>query len=123
MIQREIICIGCPLGCQVNLKIAQNGKVESLAGNQCKKGHDYALVEFQNPERVLTATVLTEISHRRLLSVRTDKPVSKDKLKEIMRAISRIRVNPPVKVGQEIAHNILGTGANLISTGKIEIEL
>jgi len=40
-----------------------------------------------------------------------------------MRAISRIRVNPPVKVGQEIAHNILGTGANLISTGKIEIEL
>ena len=122
MIQREIVCIGCPLGCLVNLKIAQNGKVESLAGNQCKKGHDYALVEFQNPERVLTATVLTDVSHRRLLSVRTDKPVSKDNLKEIMRATACIRVKPPVRVGQEIAHNILGTGANLISTGKLEIE-
>jgi CxxC motif-containing protein len=123
MIQREIVCIGCPLGCLVNLKITHDGKVESLTGNQCKKGHDYALTEFQHPERVLTATVLTEISHRRLLSVRTDKPVSKDKLKEIMRAISRIRVKPPVRMGQEIAHNILGTEANLISTGKLEIEL
>jgi CxxC motif-containing protein len=119
MIQREIICTGCPLGCLVKLALDSDGKVESVSGNQCKKGEEYALAEFQHPLRVLTATVLTEGSQRRLLPVRTDKPVSKGKLKEIMRATAHIRVKPPVKIGQDIVHDIAGTGANLIATGSV----
>jgi CxxC motif-containing protein len=119
MTQKEIVCIGCPLGCLVKLKLDSTGNAESLSGNQCKKGQEYALAEFQHPIRVLTTTVLTEGARQHLLAVRTDRPVSKEKLKEIMRATTRIRVKPPVKAGQEIVHDVLGTGANLISTGNL----
>ena len=93
MIQREIICIGCPLGCHVMLTIDSDCNVESARGNQCKEGLKHAKAELQHPVRVLTATVLTEGSERRLLPVRTDKAVSKEKLNEIMQAIKKIKVN------------------------------
>ena len=118
MPQQEITCIGCPLGCRVTLKVGPGGEIENLSGNQCKEGKKYVTAEFQDPVRVFTATVLTEGSSR-LLSVRTDKPVSKNQLEELMRAIAKIRIKLPVKMGQEIVHDILGTGANLVSTGNL----
>jgi CxxC motif-containing protein len=119
MTYKEIVCIGCPLGCVVNINLESNGSISSFTGNQCKKGQEYAVAEIQNPVRVLTATVLTEGGHRDLLPVRTDKAVSKEKLNAIMKVTAQIRIKPPVKMGQEIAHNVLGTGANLISTGSL----
>jgi CxxC motif-containing protein len=118
MPQAEIICTGCPLGCRVTLKVSPEGTIESLTGNQCKEGKKYVTAEFQNPVRVFTAAVLTD-GGGRLLSVRTDKPVSKSRLHELMRAVAKVRVKPPVKMGQEIVHDILGTGANLIATGTL----
>jgi CxxC motif-containing protein len=86
-----------------------------MIGNQCKEGKDYVIAEFRAPVRVFTATILTE-DGKYLLPVKTDKPVFKDDLKKIMKAIANLRVKPPIKMGQEIVHNILETGANLIAT-------
>lgn len=118
MPQTEITCIGCPLGCRVTLTVSPDGNIENLTGNQCKEGTKYVTAEFQNPVRVFTAAVLTE-GGGRLLSVRTDKSVSKSRLKELMCAVAKVRVKPPVKMGQEIVHDILGTGANLVSTSTL----
>jgi CxxC motif-containing protein len=118
MPQAEITCTGCPLGCRVTLKVGPEGTIENLTGNQCKEGKKYVAAEFQNPVRVFTATVLTE-GGGRLLPVRTDKPVPKSRLKELMRSIAKVRVKPPVKPGQEIVYDILGIGANLVSTGTL----
>ena len=122
MTQREVICIGCPLSCRVRLTVSPDGKIDKVSGNQCKKGQEYALAEFQHPLRVLTATVITQGSRRPLLAVRTDKAVPKEQLQEMMRATANLRVKPPIKAGQEIIHNILGTGANLIATSSLNIE-
>ncbi len=119
MPKQEIICIVCPLGCHVTLTIDTKVNIESIAGNQCKEGKRYATTEYLHPERVLTATVLTEGREHRLLPVRTDKPVPKSQLKDFMLVIAKIKVNPPVEVGQEIVHDILGSGANLIATGTL----
>jgi CxxC motif-containing protein len=118
MAEQVLICIGCPLGCHVTLKMSDKGEVESTAGNQCKEGKDYVVAECRAPVRVFTATVFAEGSGR-LLPVRTDKPIHKNQLKEIMKALAKVSVRPPVKVGQTIIHNILGTGANLIATGNL----
>jgi CxxC motif-containing protein len=117
--QKEIICIGCPMGCHVMLTIDSGENITGLSGNQCKEGRRHAMAEWQHPERVLTATVLTEGSSRQLLPVRTDRPVPKDQQKQIMRATAQIKVKPPVKVGQVIMANILSTGTNLIATGSL----
>ena len=117
MSEQKVICIGCPLGCHVTLTVDSDGNISDIAGNQCKEGKRHASTEYLHPERVLTATVLAEGLGNRLLPVRTDKPVPRSQLKEIMLAIAKVKVKPPVSVGQEIVHDILGTGANLIATG------
>jgi CxxC motif-containing protein len=118
MAEQEIICIGCPLGCHITLTVSGEGEIESLTGYQCKEGKKIVTAEFKSPTRVFTATVLTEDSGR-LLPVRTNKPVPKSQLRELMQALAQVRVRPPVKMGQEIVHNILGTGANLVATGSL----
>ena len=118
MAEQVLICIGCPLGCNVTLTIGDKGEIENATGNQCKEGKDYAVAECRAPVRVFTATLLTEGSGR-LLPVRTDKPVHRKELKEITKALAKVKVGPPVKVGQIIIPNILGTGANLIATGNL----
>ena len=118
MAEQEIICTGCPLGCRVTLKLDSNDEIESLDGNQCKEGIKNVTAEFKSPVRVFTATVIVEEGNR-LLPVRTDRPVPKTRLKELMHAITSVRVKKPVKMGQEIVRNISGTGANLIATGSI----
>jgi len=118
MAEQTIICIGCPLGCNVTLKIDKKEEIEALTGNQCKEGKEYVIAEFRSPVRVFTATVLTETGGP-LLAVRTDKPVHKGQLKELMRALSKLRFVPPVKTGQVLIPNILGTGANLVASSSI----
>jgi CxxC motif-containing protein len=118
MSQSEIICIGCPMGCRVTLKIGPDFHIENIVGDRCKEGEKYVTAEFRNPVRIFTSTVLTEGSHR-LLSVKTDRPIHKSQLNALARAVARIKVKPPVEMGQEIVHNILGTGANLVSTGTL----
>jgi CxxC motif-containing protein len=115
MAKHEITCIGCPLGCVVTLEVNDAGEVESVNGNGCKEGENYSIAEFRNPMRIFTTVLLIEHGGH-LLPVKTDRPVPKGRLKDLARAAAKIKVKPPVRAGQEIVQNILGTGANLIST-------
>lgn len=115
----EIICVGCPLGCRVTLTISPDSEIQNMVGNQCREGKKYIMAEFQKPMRIFTATVLTEGSSRRLLSVRTDRPVPKTMLRDLMREVARIRIKPPVKMGQNIVPNILKIGTNIVATGSL----
>ena len=112
----KIICIGCPLGCEVTLTIGHKGKVEGIRGYSCKEGKIHALEEYQNPTRVLTSTVRTKNSSRPLLPVKTSKPVLKTKLMQCMSALANIRVSPPVKIGEVVLANLLETSVDVIAT-------
>ena len=118
MPEQEIICTSCPLGCRVTLEFSDIGDIESLIGNQCREGKRYVTAEFKSPVRVFTATVLVK-GGGRLLPVRTDRPVPKNKLKELMSAIAKVKVTQPIKAGQPIIPDVLRTGANIIATGSI----
>ena len=41
MTQRQLTCIGCPMGCQL-IATLENGVVTSVTGNTCKRGDSYA---------------------------------------------------------------------------------
>ena len=119
MSRNEITCIVCPLGCRIELDVGPDRSIQKITGYQCKQGKAYAVTEYENPVRVLTSTVLVEASENRLLPVRTDRPVPKDLIGEIMHSLSSVRVKPPIEVGNIIVQNILATGANLVSTGAL----
>ncbi len=116
----NIICTNCPMGCEITLTIDEKSdKVLNIEGNRCKQGKQYALAEYKNPVRVLTATVRTNSSKRPLLPVRTNKPISKDKMKDMMYVICKIVVKNPIKIGQVIEPNIMDTKVDLIATADL----
>ena len=46
---RELICIGCPLGCPLTVKM--DGDQIEVTGNTCKRGDDYARKEVLSPNQ------------------------------------------------------------------------
>ena len=44
MEERKLTCIGCPMGCQLQV-IIKKGIVEKVTGNTCKRGADYGKKE------------------------------------------------------------------------------
>ena len=114
--ESEIICIMCPLGCRTKVSSDSNGNVVSVADSKCKLGEKYAIDEYKFPARILTATAITQSGKRKLLPVRSNKPIPKDKLLECMYQLPRVRVKPPVKIGQVVVPNIANTGVHLIAT-------
>jgi CxxC motif-containing protein len=117
--KHEIICIRCPQGCRAELNVDDEGNVLSVVNVDCKEGEEYAIAEYTSPVRVLTATVLSEGSPKKLLPVKTSKPIHKTRLIDCMHYISKIKVGPPIKMGQIIVPNILNLGANLVSTDEL----
>ena len=50
MEKRELICIGCPMGCPLTVEL-ENGEIKTITGYTCKKGETYARKEVTNPTR------------------------------------------------------------------------
>lgn len=117
MDKKELICIVCPVGCHLEV-VEDNNIIKGfiVSGNQCKRGEEYAIKEMANPTRVLTTTVKIRSDHLSRLPVKTSQPIPKDKIFECMKEINRIEVKAPIKVGDIVIKNILGTGADVIAT-------
>jgi Uncharacterized protein with conserved CXXC pairs len=116
---KELTCIGCPMGCLLNVEI-ENGKVESVTGHTCPRGEQYARKEVVNPTRIVTSTVRVQNGNLPVVSVKTDRDISKNKIKECIKALRGITVTAPVNIGDIILHNVADTDCNIIATKKIE---
>lgn len=112
---RKITCIDCPQGCQLEVDV-KGGHVIKVTGNKCEKGINYATQEVEDPRRILTSTILSEGLDLKMVPVRTDKPIPKDKLFAAIQAIRKIRLGHPVKAGDVVVKDLIGLGADLIST-------
>jgi CxxC motif-containing protein len=117
--ETKIICIMCPLACQVMMSMDDKGNITSVINYLCKQGEKYAIAECKFPGRILTTTVLTEGSSHKLLPVKTDKPVPRASLMEVMYSLSQTKVKPPIKMGQIIVSNIKKLGVDVISTDEL----
>ena len=114
----EMICIGCPMGCYLTVEC--DGKtIKNVEGNRCKIGLDYAQKEIINPERTLTSTVKVKSGHLPLVSVRTNQPISKSRIFDVMELLAKVEVQAPVKIGDEIVPNIFDSGVSVVATKNI----
>ena len=48
MEQRQLTCIGCPMGCPITVTM-DKGAILSIEGFTCKRGETYARKEVTNP--------------------------------------------------------------------------
>lgn len=111
---RELICIGCPMGCPVTVTL-DSGEVLSIEGNTCKRGDDYARREVVSPTRMLTTTVPVIGGECATVPVKTSGEVPKQRLLDCARALRDVKLAAPVKAGDVILSNILDTGVDVIA--------
>ena len=112
---KELTCIVCPRGCR--LKVDDNMEV---TGNACPRGKIYAVNELTNPTRTITSSIRVSNRPYTLVSVKTDKPIPKDKMFDVMKEIDMLSVEAPTQIGQIVKANILGLDSNIIITKNIE---
>lgn len=111
-----LTCVECPRGCQVTVTL-DGDKVINVTGNFCPRGKVYAENEITHPMRVVTSTI--RATNGVLVPVRTDGPVLKSHIFDVMKKINSAKCVLPVKLGDVIIANIDGD-ANLIATKTVE---
>ncbi len=116
--KREMICIGCPMGCNLTVECLGT-EIVGVSGNRCKVGLQYAEKEVSNPQRTLTTTAKVKNGHLPLVSVKSSKPLPKSRLFDAMDLLSKVEVNAPIKIGELIVQNILETGIDIVATKNI----
>lgn len=115
---RELICIGCPLGCPVTVTM-DNGEVVEVKGNTCKRGDVYARKEVTNPTRIVTSTVKVKGGSLAMVSVKTKNDIPKEKIFDCVRALKGVEVQAPVHIGDVIMTDVAGTGVDIIATKEV----
>lgn len=119
MEQKNLTCIGCPLGCQIIVEL-KNGEVLSLSGNTCKRGDDYARKEITAPTRIVTSTVRVSGGNAATTSVKTKSDVPKDKIFDCVKALKEVVVKAPVAIGDVVLADVAGTGVDVVATKGVE---
>lgn len=118
MEKRELICIGCPLGCPLSVTI--DGEQIEVKGNTCIRGEAYAKKEVLNPMRIVTSSVHVAGGKLPMVSVKTRSDIPKGKIFDCMEEIRRTHVKAPVKIGDVIISNCAGTGIDIVATKNVE---
>ena len=101
MENRDLICIGCPLGCPLTVTI-ENGEVTEVKGNTCPKGDAYARKEVTNPTRIVTSTVVVEGGVAPMVSCKTAADIPKGKIFDVTEALKDHEVKNVFTKGEPI---------------------
>ncbi|MCQ2552727.1 MAG: FAD-dependent oxidoreductase [Clostridia bacterium] len=109
---KSLVCITCPKGCRI--MISPTGEI---TGNSCKRGLEYTQKELTAPERTITSSVkMIGSSDAARCPVRTSKAIPKEKIAELADYLKTVEISAPVKVGDIIVKNVIGTDADIIAT-------
>lgn len=118
MENRELTCIGCPLGCQITVTM-ENGEVTAVAGNTCPRGDAYARKEVTNPTRVVTSIVKVSGGPIAAVSCKTKEDIPKNKIFDILEELKPVVLQAPVKIGDVVVANVAGTGVDVVATKNV----
>ncbi len=120
--QKNIICVACPMGCGITVDFDKNGNIVSVTGNTCKRGDTYAKAECTNPVRSLATTVKVNGGVHNVVPCKSAGSLPKDKIMDCMNCINNAEVNAPVALGDVLIENILGTGIDIVATNHCPVK-
>jgi len=116
------LCIGCPLGCRLEVEEDVDGSVVEVRGHSCRKGKTFAEREHHDPRRMVTTTVAVEGGRWSRLPVHTTAEVPKHLVHDVVRSLRLVRVTAPVELGQVIEPDVLGTGVDVVASRPMSVE-
>jgi len=112
--EKTIRCIVCPTGCEIHVKNVDGELI--VEGHTCNRGEVYAKDEFIAPKRILTTTMRVKNGLLPLIPVRTDKPILKEKLNDVLDEIAVKEIKAPISMGDVLIKNVLNLDANIIAS-------
>lgn len=118
--EKEIICISCPIGCHLNVSWDENRELElediNVENNKCSRGIIYGREEILAPKRVITATCLIDSIHMQRIPVKTTNAIIKEYITDLLGDIYRLKIKTPVKTGDILIKNYKNTGVDIVAT-------
>jgi CxxC motif-containing protein len=120
MTTKEMVCIVCPIGCNLKAELNDQNEVISVTGNTCARGDVYARKELTNPTRMLTSTIKIKGAIYERLPVITSSDIPKGKLFDVMQALLNIEVEAPVHNKDIIIKNVCDLGVDIIASRTME---
>ncbi len=109
------LCTGCPLGCRLEVDAVDDDVVE-VRGFSCRRGERYGRQEHLDPRRPLSTTIWIDGAAIRRAPVRTAEPIPRDQVSAIVAALRGLRIAAPVRRGEVVVTDVLGTGIDVIVT-------
>lgn len=117
--KKDIVCITCPRGCTIHVEYDKD-RIIAMEGYTCKRGAEYAKNEILEPKRMVTSSVKIENAKYPVLPCKTNRPVRKDLMFDVMKEVCKIEAHAPVKQGEVLIKNVCGTDADIIATQTLE---
>ena len=111
-------CICCPLGCEVEVAFDERGRVADVAGHTCSRGAEYAAKEATDPERMVTVVIPAE-GCLEPVSAKTERPVPKDRVPDVLETARALRLQAPVAAGDVLVGDVCGVGVALVATKSV----
>jgi len=112
--KKEMICIVCPISCA--LTVTQIEEEILVEGNRCKRGKVFGEQEFINPLRMLTSTIAIKGARLPRLPVVSSGELPINRMKEFLQVLYGVRLQAPVKKGDIVVADILGTGVDILAS-------
>jgi len=120
---KKMTCLLCPTGCRLTVEWIADPKpiVQRVRGMMCEKGQNYAFEEITRPLRILTTTILVSNGTRRMTSVKTATPISKQSIPHALKELKLLVIPAPVYLGQILIKDIVGTGVSIVATRAVAV--
>ena len=112
---KKLICIACPIGCHINVAKSADGSW-NVSGNKCPRGEKYGIEEMTEPKRTVTYVVQTTSTALPFLPVKTNKPLLKDMISDLLTELSRKKVTTSVSRGDILISNFKDSGVDVVFT-------
>ena len=109
----EFTCVVCPWGCTLKTDGV------NFSGYSCNKGLRYAQREQTDPRRSISGSVRITGAVQNAIPVKSSEPLPKDILLDAARLLFTVTVKAPVRTGDVIVSNILGTGIDFVATSSM----
>lgn len=118
-------CTTCPSECLLTVEVERDVNdavtaVRSVTGNSCPRGNKFAHQELTCPMRVLTTTVAVSGGDEALLPVRTVEAIPLELHAQAMALIRGLVVNAPIRMGDVVLEDLLGTNIDLVASINID---
>lgn len=110
------LCIGCPLGCRLEVEEDAGGDIVEIRGFSCRKGKIFAEREHIDPRRMVTTTVAVTGGRWARLPVHTTEDIPKDRVMEVVSALRAVTVAAPIILGTPIAADVCATGVDIVAS-------